>query len=166
MGNDVPIIRRATRGDAPAIADIYNHYVQSTTVTFDTEIKTAGEREEWLLQHGEAHPVLVAEDRGVVVAWGSLSPWHARPAYGGTVEVSVYVAHDRRGSGLGPILMEALVDAAVDAGHHALMSQIVADNEASLRLAQRSGFEEVGRLIEVGRKFDRWLDVVLLERIV
>jgi L-amino acid N-acyltransferase len=83
-----------------------------------------------------------------------------------TVELSVYVAEDHVGLGIGPRMLEALVRHCRAAGHHALIAQIVADNERSLRMAQRAGFERVGTMREVGRKFDRWVDLVLLERIL
>lgn len=158
------IVRDATDQDAAAIAEIYNHYVTGSTATFDTEPKTAGERRAWLATHDAAHPVLVAEDSGAVVAWGSITSWDARLAWRHTVEISSYVAPDSRGRGIGPLLMGELLERARQAGHHAVLAQIVAENEASLQVTQRAGFEIVGHLREVGRKFDRWLDVVILEK--
>ena len=158
------IVRDATDHDAAIIAEIYNHYISGSTATFDTEPKTAEERRAWLATHDLAHPVLVAEDSGAVVGWGSLTAWGARPAWRHTVEISSYVAPDSRGRGIGPLLMGALLERARQAGHHAVLAQIVAENEASLRVTQRAGFEIVGHLREVGRKFDRWLDVVILEK--
>ncbi|MDZ4178735.1 MAG: N-acetyltransferase family protein, partial [Coriobacteriia bacterium] len=111
----------------------------------------------------ESHPVLVAVSDGTVQGWGSLSPWGARPGWRHTVEISVYVAPDARGNGIGPLLTQHLLDRASLIGHHAIMSQIVSDNEPSLAMAERAGFVRVGHMREVGRKFDRWLDVVLLE---
>ncbi len=161
-----PSVRRATLSDASAIAEIYNHYVRTSTATFDTEEKSVADREQWLAHHGDEHPVLVAEEDGRVVAWGSLSPWGTRCAYRHTVEISVYVAPGATGRGIGPLLTRDLVAAARSAGHHAIVSQIVHENEVSLRSTERGGFERVGTLRQVGRKFDRWLDVVLLELIL
>jgi len=155
-------IRKATLGDARAIAEIYNHYVKSSTATFDTEPKSVGDRIAWLTQHGDSHPVFVAEAQGEVVGWGALSPYRERPAWEHTAEVAVYLKQDRTGSGIGGELLQALVDAARAAGHHVLLSQIVAENEASLKITERAGFERVGTLKEVGRKFDRWVDIELL----
>jgi len=156
-------IRRATLGDARQIADIYNHYIAHSTATFDTQPKAVGERIAWLTEHGDLHPVFVSEADGEVVAWGSLTPFRDRPAYRHTVEVAVYVAPNCTGMGLGPKLLERLVDAARGAGHHVVVSQIVSENLPSLKLAERAGFTEVGTMHEVGRKFDRWLDVVIME---
>lgn len=159
-------IRRAGANDAAAIAAIYNHYVRTSVATFDTQETTAQDRVEWLSQHSDPYPVLVAQREGVVVGWGSLSRWGTRCAYRHTVEISVYVAHDSVGSGLGPALALALLGEADRLGHHAVVSQIVHENEPSIRMSERLGFEHVGRLREVGRKFDRWLDVVLMELVL
>ena len=129
-------IRTATTQDAAAIAAIYNHYIATSTATFDT------------------------------VAWGSLSRWGTRCAYRHTVEISTYVAPDATGSGLGPLLSNALIAEARRTGHHAVISQIVSENGPSLKMGERLGFAEVGRLREVGRKFDRWLDIVLMELVL
>lgn len=159
-------IRRADGGDAAAIAGIYNHYIENDTCTFDTEPKTVEERIAWLQAHDDDHPVLVVERSGTVVAWGSLSVHAERPAWRHTVQVGTYVAPGHEGTGLGSALMDALLEASRAAGHHVVLAQIVADNERSLALVERYGFERVGVLREVGRKFDRWLDVVVLQRIL
>lgn len=166
--SDRPIVsvRRAKDDDAAVIADIYNHYIIGSTATFHTEPVDAEERLSWLATHNDRYPVLVAEVDGRVVAWGSLTRWSERPAYAPAVEVGTYVEFESRGLGLGTALMNALVDEARRAGHHALIGQIVAENEASISLARSMGFEQVGVLREVGFKFDRWLDVVFMERIL
>jgi len=155
-------VRRATLGDARVIADIYNHYVATSTATFDTEPKSVGDRIAWLTEHGDTHPVLVAEKDGEVVGWGALSPYRERPAWRLTAEVAVYLACGSTGAGIGSQLLGALVEAARAAGHHVLLSQIVAENHASLKMAERAGFERVGTLREVGRKFDTWIDLEIL----
>lgn len=160
------LIRKADRGDAQRIAEIYNHYVLHSTVTFDAEPKTVEDRLDWLAEHDELHPVLVGELSGAMVAWGSLSKWGKKAAYEHSVEVSVYVDKDARGQGIGVTLTHALIEEATRLGHHALVNQIVSDNEVSLRLSEHLGFERVGVLREVGRKFDRWLDVVLMEQLL
>lgn len=159
-----PSVRLAEPSDAESIARIYNHYVVSSTATFDIEPKSVAERTEWIARHGESHPVFVAELAGEVVGWASLSEFRERPAYCHTVETAVYVESSHTGRGIGPVLLDALMNAAAAAGHHAVISQVVAGNDASIKLATRAGFEVVGTLPEVGRKFDRWLDVVIMER--
>lgn len=159
-------IRHALDSDAGSINDIYNHYVRTSTATFDTTERTLEDRLTWLAEHGDEYPVLVAERDGVVVGWGSLSAWGTRCAYRHTVEISAYVAHDAVGYGLGSKLSRALIVEAKRIGHHALVSQIVSENGPSLKMTARLGFEQVGVLHEVGRKFDRWLDLVFMEYLV
>jgi len=159
-------IRPATVSDAGSIAEIYNHYVRSSTATFDTVERSVAEREAWLAEHTDPYPVLVAETDDAVVAWGALSSWGTRCAYRHTVEMSVYVRHDEAGEGLGPALSSVLIARAEELGHHAVISQIVHENDRSISMARRLGFQHVGTLKEVGRKFDRWLDVVLMELVL
>ena len=159
-------IRRALPADAAAIVTIYNHYVLHSPATFDTAEKTVEEREAWLADHGDSHPVFVAEREGVVVGWSSLSPYRDRPGWRYTVEAAVYLEPSETGQGLGPQLLAALIVAAREAGHHAVLSQIVASNEASLKMAERAGFERVGYLREVGHKFDRWIDLVIMQLVL
>lgn len=159
-------VRDAASGDADAIADIYNPYITETAATFHTEAVDAAERLAWLASHDLRHPVLVAEVDGRVVGWGSLTPWAARPAWHRTVEVSIYVARDHHREGVGMALMETLLERARDAGHHVAIGQVVADNRPSIAMAERAGFEQVGVLREVGDKFGRYHDLVLMQKIL
>lgn len=159
-------VRQATSDDASAIASIYNHYIQTSTATFDTHVKSEEDRRSWLLDRSEAHPVIVAERQDVVVGFGALSPWGTRCAYHRSVEVSTYVDPRFTGLGVGSALLADLLQRVRAIGHHALIGQVVAGNDASIALLARAGFEVVGTLREVGDKFDRWLDVVLLEYVV
>ena len=159
-------IRHAVSADAVAVAQVYNHYVRTSTATFDTETKSTADRVAWIESRSAEHPVLVVEQDGAIVAWGALSPLGERPAYGHSVEISTYVAAGVTRQGVGPALAQALVDEARRIGHHAVVGRIVADNEPSLKMSLRLGFSEVGRLREVGYKFGRWLDLVLLELIL
>lgn len=160
------VIRTATEADAPAINAIYNHYVRSSTATFDTVETGLEQRLAWLGHHGHDHPVLVVERHGAAVAWGSLTMWASRSAWRQTVEVSTYVDPEHLGQGVGPALLTELVEIARQRGHHALIVQISSDNTPSLKMAERAGFARVGTLREVGRKFDRWIDLAMLELIV
>lgn len=161
------VIRRAVVGDAADIARIYNHYIETSTATFDTDAKSVEEREEWIAERSSAHPVVVVEDaEHRTVAWGSLSPFASRRAWSRTVEVAVYVAPSQVGRGIGPLLLEHLIDAAAAEGHHVVVSKIVSENEASLRMTERAGFESIGVMREVGWKFGRWLDVVIMQMVL
>ena len=160
-------IRSAVASDAAAIAEIYNHYVRTSTATFDTEEKSAEDRAAWLADHADRYPVVVAESPdGTIVGWGSLSPWGTRCAYRLSVEISAYIAPDNIAQGLGSAISRVLIDEARRLGHHAIVSQIVSENGPSLKMAERLGFRNVGTLREIGRKFDRWLDVVLMELVL
>ena len=162
-----PIAVRAARdADQPRIREIYNYEVLHSTATYDTKERTEAEQRAWFAHHGAAHPVLVAERAGVITGWASLTPWSDRAAYSRSVEVSVYVALEWRRRGIGRLLLRALVDAARERGHHALLARISSDNTASIDLHAALDFEVVGTLKEVGVKFDRILDVTIMERIL
>jgi L-amino acid N-acyltransferase len=161
-----PIVRPAAEADLPRILEIYNHEVAASTATYDTEPRTEEEHRKWFRHHGPLYPVLVAECEGAVRGWASLSPWSERLAYSRSVEVSVYVALESRRAGLGRLLLQALVEAGRERGHHALLSRISSDNEASIRLHEALGFTTVGVLKEVGVKFGRLLDVTIMEMLL
>lgn len=159
-------LRPACPDDAGAIARIYNHYILESTATFHTEPVDAAERAEWMVERGEAYPTLVAEVDGTVCAWGALSAYRPRPAWHPTVEVAIYVAPEHTGRGIGPLLIDELLDRALENGYHSVVSQIVAGNEPSEAIAERSGFVEVGRLREAGLKFGQRLDVILMQHML
>ena len=156
-------IRRATLADAAAIAAIYNEAVRTTTATFDTEEKSAANREAWLLAHDDNHPVFVAERDGQVVGWAALSKWSDRPAYAQTAESSFYVAAGHRGGGIGRALKLHLIAAARELGLHTIIARVAEESTASLHLNQALGFVHVGTLREVGLKFGKRLDVHILQ---
>ncbi len=160
-------VRPATVDDAAAILEIYNHQVLTSTATFDLVPRTIDEQMAWLTERSGAHVVIVAEtDDGHVRGFGALSPYRERAGYATTVEDSVYVAEAHHGEGIGRLLLEALVDFARSHGFHALMAKIVGGHEASIGLHELCGFDTVGHELQVGRKFGRWLDVVLMERLL
>jgi len=159
-------VRLATLDDAEPIREIYNLEVTTSTATFDLVPRTLEDQRAWQSQRSGARAVLVAETDGAVCGFGSLSPWRDRPAYATTVEDSVYVHRDHQGRGVGRLLLGELLATATAHGFHACMARIVGGHEASIALHQRCGFEVVGTEREVGRKFGRWLDVVLMERLL
>ena len=159
-------VRLAERSDAEAIRAIYNVEVLGSTVTFDLVPRTLDEQVVWLDEHAGGHPAIVAADGPVVVGFGSLSPYRNRPAYATTVEDSVYVHRDHRGRGIGRLLLDELAGLGRDHGFHAVIARIVGGHEASIALHQACGFEHVGVEREIGRKFKRWLDVMLMERLL
>ena len=159
-------VRLAAAADAEAIRSIYNLEVTESTVTFDLVPRTLAEQHAWLAEHDGVHPAVVAELDGEVVGFGSLAPYRNRPAYSTTVEDSVYVRRDRQGLGCGRALLAELVRLATLHGFHTVMARIVGDHEASIGLHRACGFEMVGVEREVGRKFGRWLDVVVMQRLL
>lgn len=161
-------VRPATHADLPAILDIYNDAVLNLTASYAYAPETLEERTAWWEDHVQkGYPVLVAEDAdGRIVGWGSLGVFRGRYGYRFTVEDSVYVAADQRGRGIGRQLLAALIEAARQKGFHALIAGIDSEGEASIRLHEAFGFQRVGRLKEIGCKFDRWLDVVFMEMLL
>jgi phosphinothricin acetyltransferase len=159
-------IRLAHTGDTEALRAIYNAEVTGSTVTFDIEPRSHDDQRAWIERHQGAHPAIVAVEAGSVVGFGSLSPFRARAAYATTVEDSVYVAADHRGRGVGRLLLAELVRLATKQGFHTVIARIAGDNESSIALHLSCGFVLVGVEREVGRKFGRWIDVTILQRML
>ena len=158
-------IRQATPDDLAAITEIYNDAILNTVATFDTRPKTPEEQKAWFAGHGPKYPLLVAEDDGLIIGWASLSMWSDRCAYSDTAEGSLYIKKEYRGKGIGRKLMTAIMAAGQKGGLHTVIFRITEGNEASLHLAESVGFEQIGVMREVGRKFDRLLDVYLMQKI-
>jgi phosphinothricin acetyltransferase len=159
-------VRLAVPTDAGAIAEIYNHEVTTSTVTFDLRPRTLAEQQAWLEQRSGAHAVVVATIDGTVVGFASLSPYRDRPAYRTSVESSVYVHADHRGAGVGRAVLGRLVELARDHGFHAVLARVVGGHEASIALHESLGYSIMGTEREVGRKFGRWLDVVVMQQLL
>lgn len=160
------LLRLATLEDAEAIRQIYNLEVTTSTATFDLVPRSLEDQQAWQAARSGAHAVVVATEGGEVCGFGSLSPWRDRPAYSTTVEDSVYVHRDHQGQGVGKALLTELVETGTRHGFHACMARIVGGHESSIALHTSCGFDVVGTEREVGRKFGRWLDVVLMERLL
>jgi phosphinothricin acetyltransferase len=161
-------LRIATLDDAEAIRAIYNLEVETATVTFDLRGRTLEEQRSWISDRSGAHAVVVAvgEDDATILGFGSLSPYKSRAAYATTVEDSVYVHRDHQGRGVGRAVLAELCERATAHGFHTMIARIVGDHEASINLHAALGFEIVGHEREVGRKFGRWLDVVVMQRLL
>lgn len=155
--------RDAAGDDLPAIFAIYEHYVATSTCTYQLEPDSEEGRLRWWHEHAGRYPVLVAEADGVVVAWACLSRHSPRGGYRFTVEDSIYVLPEHQGRGVGRALLAELLDRGRRCGFHVVVAKIEAGQAASLRLHAALGFVEVGRLREVGHKFGRWLDSVYMQ---
>jgi L-amino acid N-acyltransferase len=158
--------RLATIDDLEATRAIYNLEVTESTVTFDLVPRTPEEQRVWLTARSGAHAVIVADDDGDVVGFASFSPYRDRPAYSTTVEDSVYIRRDQRGKGVGKLLLGELVTLATSHGFHSMIARIVGGHDASIALHTSLGFEVVGTEREVGRKFGRWLDVLVMQKLL
>jgi phosphinothricin acetyltransferase len=154
-------VRRATEQDAAVIAELYNHYVVNTTATLDLVPRSLEDQKSFIAQRSGAFTVVVAERDGEVVGFASLSAYKERAAYRGTVEDSVYVRHDLQGGGVGRSLLSAVIEHAEGAGFHVVMARVEASGTASRRLHEACGFQLIGVEPEVGRKFNRWLDIAV-----
>ncbi|MDB6071161.1 MAG: pat [Verrucomicrobiales bacterium] len=160
-------LRPATLDDLPAINAIYNFYVLTSTATYQTQPESDEARLTWFSERDLAlHPVMVAEVDGRVAAWGSLSRFGKREAFAGTVENSIYVHPDFQRRGLGRALLADQLERAAAAGHHTIIAAISGEQNASLNLHLAHGFTHAGRLVEAGWKFNQWLDLVYLQKII
>lgn len=155
--------RLATIADAETINAIYNHYVRTSTATFQVEDETTEERIEEIQTRPRNQPLTVLEVDGELVGWGALSPFRSRCAYRDTIELTIYVRHDCHRRGYGQVIVLDLVERARSLGYHTILAASCEESFGSIRLLQSLGFEEAGRLCEVGSKFGRRLDVVYLQ---
>ncbi|MEV2193576.1 N-acetyltransferase family protein [Streptomyces phaeochromogenes] len=161
-------VRPGVESDLDALTDIYNHYVRETPITFDTATFTPVERRPWLLSHPEDGPhrlmVATAGDSQQILGYATSSAFRPKPAYETSVEVTIYLAPDAGGRGVGTLLYKALFAALADEDLHRAYAGIAQPNEASVRLHERFGFRYVGTYREVGRKFGRYWDVAWYEK--
>ena len=163
-------IRDAVDGDMPVLRDLYNSLIPTTTVAWTDSLQTLRQRLAWFRrQQRDGYPVLVAEVDGTVVgfaAYGSFRGSGKWPGYCQTVEHTIHVHEDYWSRGLGRSLLEALLERARMNGAHVMIAAVDGANAESIAFHERLGFHIVARMPEVGRKFDRWLDLVLMQRIV
>jgi phosphinothricin acetyltransferase len=172
-------LRLATAADAEQIRTIYNHEVMHTVATFDLVPRSLPDQRAWLAARSGAFAAVVAVEQttspaigsatsaeGDIVGFGALSPYKERAAYRTSVEDSVYVRRDRNGEGIGSLILAELLHVAATSGFHAVFARINVTGDSSIALHRKHGFELVGIEREVGRKFNRWHDVALMERLI
>lgn len=163
----MPTIRPAAPTDIPAITEIYNEAGVGTTASYALEPVSVKDRQAWFERlTAENYPVLVVVNDGAVIGYASYGPFRALAGYAHTVEHSVYIAGGHQAGGLGRMLMTALIDVARGNKVHTMVGVIDGDNAASIAFHERLGFTASARLPQVGRKFDRWLDVVFVSRVL
>ena len=158
-------IRPAGEADLPGILAIYNHAVVNTTAIWNDTLVDLDNRRAWYAGRAKQnYPVVVADEAGAVLGYGSFGDFRAFDGYRFTVENSVYVAEGARRRGIASLLLAALIDHGRALGKHVMVAGIAADNDVSIRLHARHGFVESARMPEVGFKFGRWLDLVFMQR--
>jgi phosphinothricin acetyltransferase len=163
-------LRLAALADAEQIRQIYNYEVSNTFATFDLVPRSLEDQQRWIADRNGAFAAIVAidrtDERGEVIGFGSLSPYKERAAYRTSVEDSVYVRRDRNGQGIGKMIVSELIRVAAASGFHAMFARISASSDASIALHRSCGFELVGIEREVGRKFNKWLDVAIMQALL
>ena len=162
------IIRDAAEADLPALRDIFNDAVLNTTAIWMDNVVDLANRQAWFAARAQqGYPILVAENAdGEVVGYASFGDWRPFDGFCHTVEHSVYIRADQRGKGLGPQLLTALIERAKACDKHVMVAAIESGNAASIGLHQRLGFAITGQMPQVGRKFDRWLDLTFMQLIL
>lgn len=153
------MIREVDLNDAAFIADIYNEYVNNTVITFDTQPVSEEEMRKQIVSISSRFPYYVYEQEGKVAGYCYVHPWKQRDAYRYTLETTIYLHPSFTGKGIGKALMNRLIKECRLRSYHALIACITVPNEPSERLHRQLGFQQVSRFSEVGKKFNRWLDV-------
>jgi L-amino acid N-acyltransferase YncA len=159
-------VRTASVDDAAAIAEIYNQGVEDRVATYETEPRSAEDQQAWLRSIAGRYPAVVAQIDGQIVGWAGTGPYRTRECYRGIGEFSMYVRRDWRGRGVGDLLLAGLISEAERLGLWKLLSRIFPFNEASRALCRKHGFREVGVYEKHARLDGRWLDVVIVERLI
>ncbi len=161
---DMPVIEELVEADLPGLLAIYNDVIATSTAVYSDRPTTLDERREWWQARRKAgYPVLVARDDAGVVGFATFGDFRSWPGYRHTVEHTVHVRADGRGQGIGSALVRALLPRAASLGKHVMIGAIDAANDGSIRMHERLGFVRAATLREVGRKFDRWLDLVFVQ---
>lgn len=159
-------VRDATPADAADICRIYNEGIEDRQATLETQLRTPEERAQWMAGKGPRHPVLVAVDGDRVVGWGSLNQFNPRPAYDHVADFSVYVGREARGRGVGGALLDALEARARKIGFHKMVLAAFPFNAAGMKLYERHGFTTVGVYHEQGMLDGRWVDTIVMEKVL
>ena len=159
-------IRTAIADDAAAIAEIYNQGIEDRVATYETRLRSAGDQQAWLRAIAGRYPAVVAQIDGEIIGWAGAGPYRDRECYRGIGEFSMYVRREWRRQGVGDLLLAGLIREAERLGLWKLLSRIFPFNEASRALCRKHGFREVGVYEKHARLDGRWLDVVIVERLI
>jgi phosphinothricin acetyltransferase len=159
-------IRSCSSSDIPAICAIYNHYIAHTIITFEEIPLAVTQMQERVNAYTQSYPWLVCEDAGEIVGYAYASKWKERSAYKHTAEVTVYLKHGATQKGYGSALYAQLIEQLKAQGCHVLLGCLSIPNEPSAKLHERFGFKQIAHFSEVGRKFERWIDVVYWQKVL
>jgi phosphinothricin acetyltransferase len=160
------VLRPATAGDAEAICRVYNQGIEDRIATLETELRTPEERRQWLAARGPRHPVYVAEAEEMIVGWSSLNVYNPRPAYKYVADFSIYIERGWRGKGVGRRLLEHLIEQARALGYHKMMLSAFPFNASGVALYERMGFTRAGVFHEMGQLDGRWVDTLIMEKLL
>ena len=159
-----PLIRPATEADLPGILVIYNELIANSTAVYVFRPQTLDQRQQWFAElKAGGWPVLVSVAEGMITGFACIGPFRSKPGYRYSGEHTVHVHADHRGKGVGRALLKAVIEEAKRLELRVLVGAIDAENPASLALHRELGFSETARMPQVGRKFGRWLDLVLMQ---
>jgi L-amino acid N-acyltransferase YncA len=161
-------VRPATAADAEAISRIYNQGIEDRLATLETERRTPEERRQWLASRSPRHPVIVVDGAGSAapIAWGSLNVFNAREAYRFVADISVYVERAWRGKGAGRVVLGRLIELGREHGYHKLVLSAFPFNPGGMALYEKLGFRTVGIYQEQGRLDGRWVDTIVMEKLL
>jgi phosphinothricin acetyltransferase len=153
------MIRPVTPADAVEIAEIYNHYVKTTVITFEESPVSSDEMKSRIQNITTKYPWIIYETQGKIIGYAYATEWKKRTAYRHTVETTIYLRPEIKRYGIGTILYKELLELLGKNQMHAAIGGIALPNEASIALHEKLGFKKIGKFMEVGYKFDRWIDV-------
>ncbi len=159
-------VRDAESGDAAKIAEIYNQGIEDRQATMETRLRSEADMKAWLAERGARYRVVAAEQEGAVVGWASLNPFSARDCYAGVADLSIYIQRERRGVGLGKLLLEAVLRLACELEFHKIVLSALKRNEAGQSLYRAMQFREVGVYQRQGKLDGEWQDVLLMEKLL
>ncbi len=157
--------RLAKEKDLPHILDIYNYYVKNTSLAFDTETRDLRKGKIWFNNHDDRHPIIV-DNSMPINGWASLSEWSSHGGYQLTAELTIFVENKCHGKGIGKKLFSDIINRAKNLGYHCIISRITEGNEISRKIHEKARFRYIGIMKEVGKKFDKWLDVHIYQKIL
>jgi L-amino acid N-acyltransferase YncA len=159
-------VRLATVDDAAAICRIYNQGIEDRVATLETELRTPEERRAWLTSRSPRHPVIVAEANGEILGWGSLNVYNARDAYRFVADFSIYVDRAWRGKRVGDAMLARLVELAREHGFHKMVLSAFPTNTGGMALYEKHGFRTIGIYKEQGQLDGRWVDTIVMEKLL